>query len=365
MKYLNEYSNLKIARGLAQKIAETVRKYPGKITLMEVCGTHTVAIFRSGIRQILPEKICLLSGPGCPVCVTPNDYLDKAIACTRRKDLIVVTFGDMLRVPGSSSSLEKERSRGGRIEVVYSAMDALEIARSNPDKKVIFLGVGFETTAPTLAATILTARERKINNFFVFSGHKLIPPAMKALVESKELHIDGFICPGHVSTIIGVKPYEFIARDHNLPCVIAGFEPLDILQAIYMLVQQIVNRKKAEVEIQYTRVVKPEGNPKALDLIREVFEVTESMWRGMGNIPESGLKIREKYSGFDAEPSIRIKAECSRENKKCICGEILRGVKIPTDCPLFRTACTPQNPIGPCMVSSEGTCAAHYKYAGS
>ncbi|MCK5614664.1 hydrogenase formation protein HypD, partial [Candidatus Pacearchaeota archaeon] len=253
MKYTDEYRNGKLVGKLADKIKEMLKQYSSEMVLMEVCGTHTMAIFRSGLRKLLAENIRLLSGPGCPVCVTPNYYLDKAIAYARRDEVIITTFGDMMKVPGSSSSLEREKSNRGNIQVVYSALDALEIAQANPAKRVIFLGVGFETTAPTLAATIETAKQKNIGNFLVFSGHKLIPPAMRALVNTKQLHVNGFICPGHVSTIIGSRPYEFIANEYNIPCVVTGFEPLDVVQGIYMLANQIINEKQSSVQIQYTR----------------------------------------------------------------------------------------------------------------
>jgi hydrogenase expression/formation protein HypD len=339
-----------------------VENYPREIVLMEVCGTHTMSISRSGLRRLLPENIRLLSGPGCPVCVTPNYYLDKAIAYARKKDVLLTTFGDMIKVPGSSSSLEKEKGERANIFVVYSPLDALKIAQNNPEKKIIFLGVGFETTAPTLAATLQIARRKKIQNFLIFSGHKLIPPAMEALLKDQELHLDGFICPGHVSTIIGSKPYEFIARDYHIPCVIAGFEPLDVVQAIFMSVQEIVEKRPPQVQIQYSRLVKEEGNKKALELMEEVFETEKSNWRGLGDIPGSGLKIKENFFAFDAEVNLPVEAEKTRENKACICGAILRGVKTPLDCSLFKKECRPENPVGACMVSSEGTCAAYFKY---
>lgn len=349
MKYLDEYKDTQLIRKLTKKIHELC---PKEITLMEVCGTHTMAIFRSGLRRLLPENIRLLSGPGCPVCCTSNHYMDKAIAYSRIDDVIITTFGDMLKVPGSTSSLQKEEAN---IAVLYSALDALKIAQDNPSRKIIFLGVGFETTAPTLAAVIKIAKEKNIKNFFVFSGHKLIPPAIKALVDTKELHLDGFILPGHVSTIIGSKPYEFIP----IPSVITGFEPLDIVQGILMILEQT----KPKIEIQYNRSVKKEGNPKALTMMDEVFNTTDSQWRGIGNIPLSGLKIREEFSDFDSEVNIKVDVEETKEAKGCICGEVLRGIKTPLGCKLFRKTCTPENPIGACMVSSEGTCSAYYKYA--
>ncbi|MBU0533459.1 MAG: hydrogenase formation protein HypD [Candidatus Omnitrophica bacterium] len=362
MKYIDEFRNPELAKKLIAKISGMVSDYKKDIKLMEVCGTHTVAISRAGLRKLLPANLKLLSGPGCPVCVTPNDYLDRAIAYCRRKDVIVVTFGDMMKVPGSTSSLEKEKSRGGDVRIIYSPIDALKIAKDNPKKKIIFLGVGFETTSPTIAATIKVAKAKDINNFFVYSGHKVIPPAMQMLLADKEVDVDGFICPGHVSTIIGSIPYEFISKEHNIPCVVTGFETLDVVEGVYMLVKQIVEGEKPSVQIQYTRSVKKEGNPKAVALMDEVFEEEDSDWRGLGMIPNSGLKIRKEFLVFNALKNIEVKVEPTKENKQCICGEVLRGVKSPLGCKLFGKLCTPENPIGACMVSSEGTCAAYYKY---
>lgn len=359
MKYIEEFRDNKLAQNLAKKIKETVGKR--KTVLMEVCGTHTVAIFRSGIKSLLPENLHLLSGPGCPVCVTPNYYLDKAIAYARLKDTIIVTFGDMLRVPGSSSSLEKEKANGCDIRIVYSTIEALEIAENNPKKKVVFLAVGFETTSPTTAVVILKAKEHNLKNFFVFSGHKLIPPALETLVNTIGLRVEGFLLPGHVSTIIGSKPYEFVAEKYKVPGVIAGFEPVDILQAIYMLVKQITEGK-AKIEIQYTRSVKEEGNPKAKELLDEVFWATGSNWRGIGVIPLSGYFLKDNYRQFDAEENIPVEVEVRQDKTGCICGDVLQGLKTPFECPLFAKVCTPEEPVGACMVSSEGTCAAYYKY---
>lgn len=361
MKYIDEFRNPELTKKLITKISGMVLDYKKDIMLMEVCGTHTVAISRMGLRKLFPSNLKLLSGPGCPVCVTPNDYLDRAIAYCRRSDVILVTFGDMMRVPGSTSSLEKEKSRGADVRVVYSPLDALKIAKVHPKKKIIFLAVGFETTSPTIAATIKTAEAENIKNFFVHSGHKVMPPAMKALLEGG-VKVNGFICPGHVSTIIGSIPYEFIPKKYNIPCVIVGFEPLDVVEGVYMLVKQVVEGEKPSVQIQYTRSVKREGNPKAVALMDEVFERKDSNWRGLGMIPESGLKIRKEFSGFDALKNIKVKTEPTKENKNCICGEVLRGVRSPSECKLFQKVCTPENPIGACMVSSEGTCAAYYKY---
>lgn len=360
MKYIEEFRNHKLSLGLQNRI-NVLAKGKEEIVLMEVCGTHTMAIFRYGIRQILPKNIKLISGPGCPVCVTPNEVIDKAIVYARYKDIILATFGDMIRVPGSSSSLEKERASGGDIKVVYSTLDALQIAKNNPLKKVVFLAIGFETTSPTIASCILEARKKNIKNFYVLTANKVIPPAMEVLVNTEELRVDGFICPGHVSTIIGSRPYEPIANKYKVPCVISGFEPIDILQSTYMLVNQIIN-KEAKVEVQYQRVVKEEGNKIALGIIEEVFKVEDSNWRGVGIIPNSGHTLKDKYQEFNILENLSVEVEETKETPGCICGLILQGLKTPLDCNLFREICKPENPVGACMVSSEGTCAAYYKY---
>ena len=357
MKYIDEYRNKEIAQRALQEIKNISKK---RVNLMEVCGTHTVNIFRNGIKKMLPTNINLISGPGCPVCVTPIRYIDEIIALSRESDFIITTFGDMIKVPGSTSTLEKEKANGSDIRVVYSTLDALEVARNNPSKKIVFMGVGFETTSPTIASAVLKAQKDEINNFAVLSVAKIISPAMKALLDGKEVNIDGFICPGHVSAIIGSKPYNFITTQYKVPCVICGFEPLDILQSIYMLVKQIEDGR-AEVEIQYERVVKPEGNKIALDKIKEVFKEVNSDWRGIGNIPLSGLEVKDKYGKFNAR-KFEVEIEETKESRGCRCGEVLRGVIIPPDCPLFRKVCIPENPQGACMVSTEGTCAAYYKY---
>lgn len=360
MKYLDEYRNPEIARKILSNIKASSKR---ELRLMEVCGTHTVAIFRSGIRNVLPENISLISGPGCPVCVTPNEDIDMAIALARQEDVILATFGDMVKVPGSSSSLENARAEGADIRVVYSSLDALEIARRTPQKKVVLLGIGFETTSPTIASAILSAEKEDIGNFLVLASHKLVPPAMKALLDAGDVKIQGFICPGHVSAIIGSRPYEFISRDYGVPCVIAGFEPLDILQSILLAVQQ-VESGDARVEIGYRRAVRPEGNVTALKMLGEVFKISDARWRGLGMIPKSGLTLREKYRRFDARFVFDISIQPGKEPEGCLCGEVLRGAKIPTDCLFFGKACTPGRPVGPCMVSSEGTCAAYFKYYG-
>jgi len=330
---------------------------------MEFCGGHTVTIFRYGIRQVLPKTIDMVSGPGCPICVTATSDLDKAIALAQIPGVAIATFGDMLKVPGSHSNLQKVKANGAEVHAVYSTMDALEIAKGNPTKSVVFLGIGFETTAPTIAASVLQAQERKIRNYYVLSLHKLCPPVIQAILDSGEVRLDGLICPGHVSAIIGSHPWEFIARDYGIPCVVSGFEPLDILQSVDMLVNQVENGE-SKVEIAYRRGVRPEGNQQALRLMGQVFEPCSARWRGVGEVPNSGLKLREKYQRFDAELAFDINPSPACEPMGCICGDILRGVKTPADCSLFGQACTPQNPVGPCMVSSEGSCSAYYLYGG-
>jgi hydrogenase expression/formation protein HypD len=348
----------KVARGVVSAIEKEAAQLDC-VRLMEVCGTHTMAIRRHGLPSLLPKNIELLSGPGCPVCVTPNAAIDRAIALTRDAKRIVATFGDMVRVPGSRSSLAVERSKGADVRVVYSPLDAVRLAKENPDRHVVFIGVGFETTAPTVAAAVLEA-EGKIKNFSVLVAHKLVPPALEALVKSPEFSVQGFICPGHVSVIIGSEAYRNLAEEHRIPCVVAGFEPVDILLCILMLLRQLV-QKRSSVEVEYRAVVQPHGNPRALDLMNRVFEPEDSEWRGIGVIPGSGLRLREKYRVFDAL-RFQVEMEAPVEPKGCLCGRVLMGAVRPPGCQLFGTACTPANPVGPCMVSSEGTCAAYYRY---
>jgi hydrogenase expression/formation protein HypD len=331
-----------------------------KINFMEVCGTHTMAISSSGIRTALDKRLKLLSGPGCPVCVTPQEDIDLAISLAAQKDVIIVTFGDMMRVPGSESSLEKAKAKGSDIRIVYSVLDGLKIARTEPAKKIIFLGVGFETTAPTIAAAVLLARENKIDNFFVLPLFKLIPPALRKIASAPELKIDGFILPGHVSTIIGSKPYEFLAKDFGKPCVIAGFETLDILQTLQLLLIQLKTTPK--VEIQYRRSVKPAGNVQAQKVMKRVFKAVDSNWRGIGQIEKSELVFNAEFQKFDAITCFGLKPKKAKINPACRCGDVLLGLIIPFECKQFAKGCTPEHPIGPCMVSSEGACAAYYKY---
>jgi hydrogenase expression/formation protein HypD len=358
MKFIDEFRDKEIAEALIQRIQKTSTR---PIRLMEVCGTHTVSIFRYGIRGLLPEHIRLLSGPGCPVCVTPNIDIDLTIALSRQKDVMIVTFGDMMKVPGSTSSLQKEKAEGRDIRIIYSSLEALKIAKEFPGKKVVFLAIGFETTSPTIAVAILRTREEKIKNLFFLNSQKRIPPALRALLQTRQQGIDGFILPGHVSTIIGTKPYQFISKEFGRPAVITGFEPLDILQGISMLIEQI-EANRPHVEIQYRRVVYDEGNPVALSKIYEVFEEDEGNWRGIGLIPNSGYRFKESYNKMDVR-NFDVEVEPSKEHPECLCGEVLQGIKTPLECRLFKVVCHPENPIGPCMVSIEGTCHTYYKFS--
>jgi hydrogenase expression/formation protein HypD len=359
MKYIDEYKDRKTVQKLAKKIAGL----NVKANLMDVCGTHTTAFFRYGIRSLLPKGVNLLSGPGCPVCVTDDSDIDAMIKLADIPDAVITTFGDMMRVPGSKVSLNQKKASGADIRVVYSPLDALSLAKELNPRPVIFLGVGFETTAPTVAATIVEAHSKGVNNFHIYSAHKLVPPAIRAVLDAKDVNIDGFILPGHVSTIIGAKPYEFISREYDIPSVIAGFEPLDLMGSAYELLRMINGGDVEGIEIEYARVVKPEGNIIAQKVMKEVFEVADASWRGLGTIKKSGLEIRNKYSIYDAKKVFKVKPSSSLKNKtSCICGSVLRGVKTPIQCKLFGKACTPENPKGPCMVSTEGACAAYYKY---
>ncbi len=360
MPLTDEFANSATALKLAGFI-KTLSRPDHPVRLMEFCGSHTTAILRYGIRQLLPPDVELLSGPGCPVCVTDQTDIDRALYLARVPNVIITTFGDMLKVPGSQGSLAEARAGGADVRVVYSTLDALQLARENPSRQVIFLGIGFETTAPTIAASVAQAAEQGINNYAVFSLAKVCPPVIKALLSSGEIRLSGLICPGHVSAIIGTEPYEFIARDYAVACVIAGFEPVDILQAIAMLLSQL-REARPRVEVAYTRGVVPAGNPHALKLMDEVFKPVAASWRGMGEVPGSGLKLRPEYAVHDAEKLYSIPPMPRYKATGCICGEILRGVKTPADCTLFGLACTPERPIGPCMVSNEGACAAYHSY---
>ncbi len=360
MKYLDEFRDPALVRSLVQRIQQRSQK-PAR--LMEFCGGHTVAIYRNGLRQLVPPTVQMLSGPGCPVCVTPVGDLDKAIFLAHIPGVILTTFGDLMKVPGSRSSLQRAKAEGATVHIVYSALDALQMARDNPDKAVVLIGIGFETTAPTVAASVLQAQQESLHNYFVLSLHKLTPPVIRALLSSGEVNLDGIICPGHVSTIIGAEPYEPIVRQFQVACVISGFEPIDILEAVYRLVAQI-EEGQSRVEIAYRRAVRPQGNREALALMDKVFSIGPGVWRGVGKVADSGLRLREEYRDFDAEVKFDITPEPPLEHEGCLCGDILRGVKTPEDCQLFATACTPEHPVGPCMVSSEGSCSAVYHFGG-
>jgi hydrogenase expression/formation protein HypD len=357
MKYIDEFRNKDLIGRLADLIHKSVKR---DYTFMEVCGGHTAAIHRFGIPSLLPDNVKLISGPGCPVCVTGTDIIDTAIACSKMEDVIITTFGDMIRVPGSSSSLEKERACGADVRIVLSGLDALDIARMNLEKRVLFPGIGFETTAPGTAVTIIQAVKERIENFYLLSAHKVMPPAMENIINGG-VNIDGFICPGHVAAIAGSSIFSFIPEKYRLACVVTGFEPVDILQSILMLIRQ-VNDANAKVEIQYRRVVTEDGNNIARRLMSEVFEPSDALWRGFGTIPASGLKLRDDYRRFDAGERIPVKISFHKENELCICGKILRGINTPEDCPLFADTCFPENPVGACMVSNEGACNNWYKY---
>ena len=347
---------------LARGLVESIRAWaPEGATLMEVCGTHTVAIARNGIRGLMPEGVRLASGPGCPVCVTSNHDIDKVIALARVPEMTIATFGDMTRVPGSTSSLLAEQAAGRAVEIVYSPLDALRLAQDNPDRQVVFVGVGFETTTPLVAMAIKRAKAAGLRNFTVYGAHKNMPGALEAIINDPQLKVDALILPGHVSTIIGVEPYRFLAEKYGIPGVITGFEPVDVLQGIAMLMRQL-HEGRADIEIAYARGVMPEGNPVAMAAIDEVFETCTATWRGLGDIPGSGYRIREEFAEFDALRRFSPEVEPTVEHRGCRCGDVLRGIMAPSDCPLFRTVCTPENPVGPCMVSSEGSCAAYFRY---
>jgi hydrogenase expression/formation protein HypD len=357
MKYIDEFRNKDLVTKLADLIHKTaIRDY----VFMEVCGGHTAAIHRFGIPYLLPENVKLISGPGCPVCVTGTDFIDKAIAYSKMKDVIITTYGDLIKVPGSSSSLEKEKAAGADIRIVLSGLDALEIAMINSGKKIIFLGIGFETTAPGTAVTIKQAKWENVKNFFLLSAHKLMPPAMEAIIR-EGVRLDGFICPGHVATITGSSIFNFIPEKFNLACVVTGFEPLDILQSILMLIK-MVNMDTPKVEIQYNRAVTLYGNSIAQSHLSEVFKPCDAPWRGFGVIPLSGLMLRKDFERFNIENEIPVKISYQEDNDLCICGKILTGLQTPEDCPLFKEVCFPENPLGACMVSNEGTCNSWYKY---
>jgi hydrogenase expression/formation protein HypD len=361
MRFVDEFRSGEVAARVGAQIEELVD--PGRrYKLMEVCGGHTHAIYKHGVEDLLPDAIELVHGPGCPVCVIPMGRQDDAIAIAERPEVIFTTFGDMLRVPSSSGSLLDAKARGADVRMVYSPLDALKLARENPERDVVFFAIGFETTTPSTALTLQRARAEGIHNFFVFCNHVTIIPAIRAILDSPDLRLDGFIGPGHVSTVIGIRPYRFIARDYGRPVVVSGFEPLDVLQGVYMILRQL-REQRSEVENQYRRVVRDGGNPLALRAIAETMELrTTFEWRGLGFISQSALKLRPEFEAFDAERRYELPGVRVADPKACQCGEVLKGVIKPWECKVFGTACTPDHPIGTCMVSSEGACAAYYNY---
>jgi hydrogenase expression/formation protein HypD len=361
MNFQDEFRDRSLVQNMAANIRRMADKLPAPVNFMEVCGTHTMSIYQYGLRSLLPENVRLISGPGCPVCVTPIGYLDTALACTADPRTIITTFGDMLRVPGSHSSLMEERAQGADIRIVYSPLDAVALARTNPERRVVFLGIGFETTAPTIAASILTAENQGVGNYLVLASHKTMPRPMEALTADPELAISGYLCPAHVSTVIGARAYQPLAETYQMPCVVTGFEPADVMQGIQMLLAQAL-AGTSTVEIQYSRAVTWNGNLQAQAIIEQMFEPCDAVWRGLGLLPDSGLAIRPEYARFDAEKVLTLNVIDGIENPACRCGDVLKGKLAPFDCPLFGTVCTPEVPIGTCMVSSEGTCAAAYKY---
>ena len=361
MRFVDEFRSGDVARRVADEVAALVE--PGRTyKIMEVCGGHTHAIYKHGVEDVLPDEIELVHGPGCPVCVIPMGRQDDALAIARRPEVIFTTFGDMVRVPSSQGSLLDAKAQGADVRMVYSPLDALRIAREHPDREVVFFAIGFETTTPSTALTLLRARAEGITNFSVFANHVTIIPAIRAILDSPDLRLSGFIGPGHVSTVIGTRPYRFIAADYGLPIAVSGFEPLDVLQGVYMVMKQLAEGRR-EVENQYTRVVRDEGNVLALRAIAQTMELrTTFEWRGLGFISQSALKLREEFAAFDAEVRYALPAVRVADPKACQCGEVLKGVIKPWECKVFGTACTPDRPIGTCMVSSEGACAAYYNY---
>ncbi len=355
-------------KALVKRLIEEIHRLLGKrerpVRFMEVCGTHTVSIFRAGLRQLLPEAVELVSGPGCPVCVTPASYIDYALAYAEEPDTILTTFGDMMKVPGSASSLAAAHAVGADIRVVYSPLDSLAVATENPEKRVIFLAVGFETTAPAEAATVIAAKQQGLENFFLLSAQKLVPPAIKMLLDDPETQVDGFLLPGHVAVVTGTSAFEFLPRDYGRPGVVAGFEPLELLRAIYRLAQMTA-AGEARIINEYNRAVRSDGNPAARKTMDTVYETIDTEWRGLGKIPASGLAMRTEWSSFDIAAVNPRTVSVTAKPTACRCGEVLRGRVSPPDCPLFGRACQPEHAVGPCMVSVEGVCAAWHKYGGS
>ena len=360
MKFLTEYRNAEVANKYLKEIKKAVTR-PWKI--MEICGGQTHSLVKHGILNVLPKEITMIHGPGCPVCVTPLNLIDKAIYLAENKDVILCSFGDMIRVPGSEKSILEAKANGADIRILYSPLEAVNIAVANPDKQVVFFAVGFETTAPANALSVVHAHKLGLNNYSILASHVLVPPAINALMSDPENVIDGFLAAGHVCTIMGTEEYYPLAKQFNVPIVVTGFEPIDILQGILMVIKQL-EAGKAEVENQYARMVREEGNTSAKAVISDVFEITDRMWRGIDVIPMSGYEVKDKYSNFDANKKFDINIAEAPENKDCIAGDIMKGIKKPVECPQFGKGCTPQNPLGAPMVSSEGACAAYYNFAG-
>ncbi len=359
MEPLTYFRDAHVVRQIARETAHLHLSQP--VQLMEVCGGHTAAIYRYALHDLLPPEIKLISGPGCPVCVTSNDFIDRAISLAMLPDVTIATFGDLIRVPGSTRSLADMRARGADVRVFYSPADALEWAKAHSERTLVFLGIGFETTACTLAATIAEALRNKVENFSLLSALKTMPEALRVLFTAPDAQVDGLILPGHVTTIVGWHAFEFIAREFSIPCVVSGFEPVDLMETILMLCRQVAE-KRASIENQYRRVVQKQGNVRAQELIREMFEPCDMSWRGFGVIPESGLKLRSSYSQWDAE-NVSVEVEPTQEDAACRCGDVLRGRIHPTQCALFGTVCTPDTPRGACMVSAEGACSAVYQFS--
>lgn len=358
MQTVSPFRNPDLIRRLLEEITRLSQQ---PIRIMEFCGTHTHAICRYGLRQLLPERIDLFSGPGCPVCVTSQADIDYAVALASMPHVIIATFGDLLKVPGSHGSLEVARAKGARVEMVYSPLDALRMARTHPKDSIIFLGIGFETTAPTVAASILEAERSGLENYFVYSMHKMTPPAMLAILDMGEVSLDGVLCPGHVSTVVGWKAWEFLPRDYEIASAVGGFEPVDVLWAVRSIVLQH-EEQVPQVVNTYPRSVQADGNVKAREIMEQVFRVSDASWRGLGVIPKSGLLLREVYKRFDACSLFQVDPGETIEPDGCRCGEVIRGAIKPLDCPLFSSVCSPAHPVGPCMVSTEGTCAAYFLY---
>jgi len=358
MRFIDEYRNPQLARHLVEKIRQSAQK---TWRIMEVCGGQTHTLIRYGIDELLEGAVDLIHGPGCPVCVTPLEKMDRALAIARTPGVIFTTYGDMMRVPGSHGDLLQAKAQGADVRMVYSPMDAVRLAEQNPDRQVVFFAVGFETTAPANAMAVLLAKKKGLKNFSVLVSHVLVPPAIRIILDDPDNEVEGFIAPGHVCTVMGYREYEALAQEYQVPFVVAGFEPLDLLQGIDMLIE-LLEQGRAEVRNQYTRSVRREGNPEAQRVMREVFEVADMSWRGIGRIPESGLRLRKEFQEFDAEQRFQVTAIQTEESEVCIAGAVLQGKKKPTDCPAFGKACTPEHPLGAPMVSAEGACAAYYTY---